>query len=1071
MESKKVVLDDQLGTLSGYQFRELLTDVADSFDLDNEHITTIRSYEANLYVGTSKGKILHYHLFEDAPSYILITQLSILDEPVTKMIILPQTQRALILAGGTATLYSLPELTPSNIGKIRDAHDILLLSYSVHATTQSRAPVQNDKIIAFTPQKIRILQVGPDQIKLLKDVNYSKAIKGISTASAMSSNYSNLVLVANDSHYDIIDLKHTRKIPLFEYSNGSNRNVNPYIIPFNAEDKEEEEYLLTISSDETTSMSMFINPLGDVTRGTITWIEEGYPSGGVVIEWPYVVGLFSSSKDKNKLIFSSLETFEVVASTSLDQKQPDNMTNEDRSVTEFHAPGLELNHQELQQDNADLNKIDDKDPLSKEEENLKDDTTKLDVSKNAESDQESLSIPNTELNKETDTIEKQITDEVTLTSKDIEPKASNSEMNDTTTDSLQVCKVTQIKLDNQSLNDKLSRINLLTKERELPGISEVDKGSILIYSKSKVWLTYQLHQIDEILILFHKALLSSTTNEFSKALQSTFDSFKGLKHDFLLYLLIICDFLDENYDNTLKYLTRIKGGELIISPLFVVHFLSTAELKGSDNFLIFKGILEICDGVKFKKSDAFVASYLSEVYPDLVKNDKTSCQVIRTLFYVQFSDLKQAYDFFKNNDQDNWMELDSTNNEIIKILQGKSISPILYVIYEKLLAVSSANVPEIIESYCSMCLELLSGDIIILEQLNITKDQLIDKILGQLQKNIENENAYSKYLLEVLKIDSERSFQYLKKHKNSKFKDTHKRIMDEISHSHTNELDFSLLRIEYLEGSWIDSNYKIEESKELISELIKVLISPTVLSNENRINFEILLATFKVENSLQETKWPKLEWIDYVHLNLNRNEAKELLKLYLKVFELLYHMKSNGWNIENYLEDLSNIEGRLFDYLTYLTPKNTESIIDLLLEFHDFSCAEHFAIHGSLPFSSHSLYFKDSSFIKSKETSFTSGAIKSNLQRILDHYIREDEADSLNIACIRHFACTYGYSIFSPTEMLNLLPQDIPVIHLLQYLEGVIIDLKAQNREGIVKKALSKADSAFTSKLYKDLSL
>lgn len=277
----------------------------------SEAITAVLSYESNLYIGTSEGRMHHFHWFDDANEYTAISQISVNDKkaPVAKLLLLPDVSLCLILCNRTIYPHSLPELSPCHMGKIKDANDMLALSQVKNPKTKN--PL--DKIIVYSLSRIRVVRFLGDTIKLLKDINYQNAIVGRSSAAGTLANYSNICLVANDTNYDVVDMQQTRRISLFEYNIDKAPDVLPYIVPFAAEDTGgNEEYLLTIRSDASTSLAMFTNSFGDATRGTLTWLEAGYPTNGVCVVWPNVLGIFASPDGKHTLVISSLTTLDVV---------------------------------------------------------------------------------------------------------------------------------------------------------------------------------------------------------------------------------------------------------------------------------------------------------------------------------------------------------------------------------------------------------------------------------------------------------------------------------------------------------------------------------------------------------------------------------------------------------------------------------------------------------------------------------------------------------------------------------------------------------------------------------------
>lgn len=263
--------------------RQLLLEETEAL-LDHETFHAIGSFESNVYVGTSLGQLLHYHRFEDSPGFILISQQNIKNSPVTKIIILPSIGRAAILCGGTISIFSLPELSPLQAGKLKEVEDILLLKQT--------------ELLVLTKNKLRIIRLNQTDIKLVKDINDISPIQAVGHLS------NNLVTIANESEYEIVDLENIRKVPLFQYTD--DQSVSPNIVSYQAGDTQKEELLLTIKSDANTSIGMFINAEGDPCRGTISWVEMGYPTGGVIVNWPHVFGVFN-----NTLVVSSLTELSI----------------------------------------------------------------------------------------------------------------------------------------------------------------------------------------------------------------------------------------------------------------------------------------------------------------------------------------------------------------------------------------------------------------------------------------------------------------------------------------------------------------------------------------------------------------------------------------------------------------------------------------------------------------------------------------------------------------------------------------------------------------------------------------
>lgn len=270
-----------------------------------EKATAIAAHGANLYIGTSGGNIHHFHLFDDAPCHILLGVVSA-GGPVAKLLVVEDAGVCLALASNTIAAYGLADLSAGRGGKIKDAVDVLLL----HVGRLKQASTKADKVIVYTGTRLRVIECGLAGFKLLRDIAYSGAVAGVSSAQGTLAHYSNICVVANKASYDVVDMQQTRKIPLFDHA-----SPTPLIVPFRALDRSAEEYLLTVSSGGS-SMAMFIDASGNATRGTLPWPDRGAPAS-VSVVWPHVFALFG-----DVLVVASLTTLAVVAEAPLSSLMP-----------------------------------------------------------------------------------------------------------------------------------------------------------------------------------------------------------------------------------------------------------------------------------------------------------------------------------------------------------------------------------------------------------------------------------------------------------------------------------------------------------------------------------------------------------------------------------------------------------------------------------------------------------------------------------------------------------------------------------------------------------------------------
>ncbi|KAH3668645.1 hypothetical protein OGAPHI_002399 [Ogataea philodendri] len=204
------------------------------------------------------------------------------NKPIDRILLLPQVSKMLVLSAGTVKAYILPELSPANIGRIKDVHDVrvdydeLKLDSKAENYTGAVGHVEGRlfaSVTVFTSKSIRLIRVFDDSIKLVKDINYPDTLHGIHRG--------NLAAVGTQTNYDLIDLDQGQKIPLFP-----SNQTSPIIVPFGSK-----EFLLACGTAEGPAMGMVVDSAGEITRGTFPWPE--YPNS-VEIDYPYLIGSFGS---------------------------------------------------------------------------------------------------------------------------------------------------------------------------------------------------------------------------------------------------------------------------------------------------------------------------------------------------------------------------------------------------------------------------------------------------------------------------------------------------------------------------------------------------------------------------------------------------------------------------------------------------------------------------------------------------------------------------------------------------------------------------------------------------------
>lgn len=1004
-------------TPSYYKCRLLFSDIS-SLQNENETITFIASYQANIYVGTSLGRILHYHHFDDASDYILISQLQISeDKPIKKILILPHIERALVLCGAIVSVFIIPEFSPSHIGKLKSIIDLLHLSYKENRTKQN--PI-NQRIIALTAGKIRIIQISQDLIKLLKDINYENALRCETFHFPTTPNCDSLIVVANEKNYDIIDLKQTGKVPLFEYNAQAENEsrVIPQMVPFFSLDKgNDEEFLLTIKSDETTSMSMFINSSGDVTRGTLLWVNEGYPSNGIAIEWPFAFSLCELQSNNNRLVISSLESLEVEFSSGIKDvlTLPDNNKN--------NLPNKEV----------DIN------------------------SKTDDSNFKICQLNESVLLKDDET------------SSLLNVVRMDGSIIRSLTDVLNQCTTLIYNDFNIWVINEIKAIIPLTKDlkeifQDLPNNqnelkNKINQLKIKIKHESKDMYSYYLHLLVLALILIEN-FDQCMEFFFAKVDEHSVQSPKPnllIDPRFLIYILG-----ENNTEQEISKELHIFYGqkELI-------------DLAKDNNNITKNGVL----------IDYLHRLYIDELLnADSV--DVATFSYTRLKIYDKILlNSEKVVEFCKNHDSGVWKREDKSNDIILEHLENKESYFALLYIYRLIIGRSNlSNKSEYGKKICTLSLALLDKELtdpgVRINQSDITVGgvpfNLIEIILSQLKEDIEDESLYAKSLLRVLKLYPTKGLSLMKSNNKGKYRTIHKRIMEDMSGLLPNEVDFARLRLEYMESNFTETlendckNLDLELLDDFLIELTKEIISNKILDDKNKNNFYILRETYNIENTLKDSNWPKITWPDYLNANMNRSECAHFIEMYLKIYELLLvrimHEDNKTNLITKFMQYVSIENVGTFDYFHLVCEKKNQLVN--LLNGSDYSSAEYFALYGSLPLPSKLYYFGNRRDFAGKK--LLHNPSKENLLVIFNHYLNHENGHYESILAISHFTSTYG-PLFGVNEMLEMLPKYFPVVYLEAYLKGILIDVDSEHRDIALKKVLSKVDAKSTTELYTNI--
>lgn len=205
----------------------LLEDVELAGDVDSEpHITCVEVWDGNLYIGTSQAEILHFVQLPSgpaspiaAPSFILASRNQITSsqhmshtrQGVRQIVLLPSISKACILANGSLTFYTLPELSPVlTTAKPINCNWVGGLEQTSHSSSLDDG-MDNDSndnavIMICAKSRIRLVNIA-DEPKKVRDIEYGGCV-------VISRQY-DLACVADTHAYALLDLEHQQKIPLF----------------------------------------------------------------------------------------------------------------------------------------------------------------------------------------------------------------------------------------------------------------------------------------------------------------------------------------------------------------------------------------------------------------------------------------------------------------------------------------------------------------------------------------------------------------------------------------------------------------------------------------------------------------------------------------------------------------------------------------------------------------------------------------------------------------------------------------------------------------------------------------
>ncbi|OLL25110.1 Transforming growth factor-beta receptor-associated protein 1 [Neolecta irregularis DAH-3] len=288
--------------------------------------TCAEAYGDHLYVGNTEGQVLHFVVDKESssvnvlvaqgqkskhqvvPSYSIASRQKIgtLKKPITNLLLLPQIERAVVLCNNTLFFHTLPNFTPATSRRIKEVN-------AVFQDIEKEGHTEADGSVSLTvlaKRLIRIVSISREDVKLIKDVDYSGAIAGCQRGS--------IACVANALTYDLIDVDNIRKIPLIEITQGEpvKNSSNLPLVACVGED----EFLVTSGPPGgDNGIGMFIDMNGDVTRGTLMFSQ--YPKS-IAVEFPFVAALSEGGMIELHNVLSQqptqvINTSDIFSSTTL----------------------------------------------------------------------------------------------------------------------------------------------------------------------------------------------------------------------------------------------------------------------------------------------------------------------------------------------------------------------------------------------------------------------------------------------------------------------------------------------------------------------------------------------------------------------------------------------------------------------------------------------------------------------------------------------------------------------------------------------------------------------------------
>ncbi|KAI8917910.1 hypothetical protein DFJ77DRAFT_458246 [Powellomyces hirtus] len=244
-------------------------------------ITSIELCDANLYVGTSDGLLLHYILNRadlsgnDPPSDLEKTAYTKTSpgagkRPLETILAFPTESKMVVFSDGTVTFLELDTL--------RQVQPVMCMPVKQTICFCADKVVQSPVPLAFARRKTLISAYLGDMLEMDKELPLMDG------PVMMMVRHGSRICAADNQIYKLIFLETGESIPLFPYDRSLQR---PLAAVYN-----DGEFLLVTATPQGLGLGMFISQNGEPIRGTLEW--SAVPKS-LAFQYPYVAGLLSNN--------------------------------------------------------------------------------------------------------------------------------------------------------------------------------------------------------------------------------------------------------------------------------------------------------------------------------------------------------------------------------------------------------------------------------------------------------------------------------------------------------------------------------------------------------------------------------------------------------------------------------------------------------------------------------------------------------------------------------------------------------------------------------------------------------